>query len=276
VIAAVRGVLRTLGFEHQELRLSHTGIIRAILATAGYTPEEQLALYDRLIEGDLTIFRDIELRLPQARAPISMLMDLTGGRVEGLENLRSAFASSLPGIVQPIQELRTIGSTLAAAGCEYVLDLTIVRGFEYYTGPVFQMLIDGQNVAGGGRYDGLIASQEGHSVPACGFAISVEPLMRLLPESQQTANADGISVVPAGNTPEVTAAALTAALQLHDEGFGAELIAAGRAAGDRWRLTVDRQDGKSRYWLKDALTGTTFDAETLEAVQDALRRGGGQ
>jgi histidyl-tRNA synthetase len=273
VIEIVRAVLRQLGFPSPALRLSHTGIVRAVLATAGYSEEEQLALYDRVIEGDLGVFGEIDRRLPQAGAPLEMLRGLIGGRVDGLENLRSAFAASLPRIQQPLDELRTIAAALEAVGCPYELDLTMVRGFEYYTGPVFQVLIGGQNVAGGGRYDGLVSSQEGHSVPACGFAISVEPLLSLLSETAVAAEPAMVEVRPAGSSPEAVATALEAVSDLHRLGHAAELIAAGRSPRARLRLIADGEAGRRSYTLEDRERGETRQVETLQSLAGLLDGG---
>jgi histidyl-tRNA synthetase len=67
-----------------------------------------------------------------------------------------------------------------------------VRGLEYYTGPVYEVELtfpvegdDGKpvrfgSVAGGGRYDGLVARFRGEPVPATGFSIGVSRLMAAL------------------------------------------------------------------------------------------------
>ncbi len=270
VIELVRAVLRDLGIDEPVLRLSHTGILRAILATAGYSEEEQLALYDRVIEGDAGVFGEIDRRLPQAGAPLGMLRDLSGGRVQGLENLSSAFAASLPRVQQPLHELRTIASALDAAGCSYELDLTMVRGFEYYTGPVFQMLIGDQNVAGGGRYDGLVSSQEGHSVPACGFAVSVEPLVALLAGGEAEPRPADVDVAPQGAEPQTLAAATAAVTVLHARGYGARLVPAGSERA-RFQLSV----AENGYLLHDRDGGRDAGGESLEAVLAALLNRGG-
>jgi histidyl-tRNA synthetase len=272
VIAVVRGVLRRLGFERLTLRLSHTGIIRSILATAGYSPEEQLTLYDRLIDGDPSVWPEIAGALPQTGAPLTMLRDLTGGQVHGLANLQSALGPTLPAIVPPIEELRTIASSLELAGCSYELDLTIVRGFEYYTGPVFQVLIDGENVAGGGRYDGLIASQEGHSVPACGFAISIEPLLDRLDNPRPGEEINLIDVSIAGRSPSVLASALGLVTELHEQGYDAELVAQPLFKG-RWTIEVSDRDGRAAYRLRDLTAGSSFDAATVNEVTQRIERG---
>jgi histidyl-tRNA synthetase len=70
--------------------------------------------------------------------------------------------------------------------------LSVVRGLEYYTGPVYEVELtfpvsgdDGKpvrfgSVAGGGRYDGLVARFRGEAVPATGFSIGVSRLLAAL------------------------------------------------------------------------------------------------
>ncbi len=72
------------------------------------------------------------------------------------------------------------------------IDHSVVRGLEYYTGPVYEVELtfpvsgdDGKpvrfgSVGGGGRYDGLIARFRGEAVPATGFSIGVSRLLAAL------------------------------------------------------------------------------------------------
>ena len=73
-----------------------------------------------------------------------------------------------------------------------LIDPSVVRGLEYYTGPVFEAELtfetpgeDGKpirfgSVGGGGRYDGLVARFRGEAVPATGFSIGVSRLLSAL------------------------------------------------------------------------------------------------
>ncbi len=72
-----------------------------------------------------------------------------------------------------------------------MIDPSVVRGLEYYTGPVYEIELtfpvageDGTprfgSVGGGGRYDGLVARFRGESVPATGFSIGVSRLLAAL------------------------------------------------------------------------------------------------
>jgi histidyl-tRNA synthetase len=92
------------------------------------------------------------------------------------------------------RELFELGKLLNSAGYEdrVKIDVTCVRGLEYYTGPVYEaeLLFDVTNekgekvvfgsVGGGGRYDGLVKRFTGQDVPATGFSIGVSRLMTAL------------------------------------------------------------------------------------------------
>jgi histidyl-tRNA synthetase len=94
-----------------------------------------------------------------------------------------------------IQDLRKISTLFAAAGYDdgrIRIDPSVVRGLEYYTGPVLEADLtfeiadeDGKlvrfgSVGGGGRYDGLIGRFRGENVPATGFSIGVSRLYAAL------------------------------------------------------------------------------------------------
>ncbi len=94
-----------------------------------------------------------------------------------------------------VQELEGIYSYLEAAGYgpdRIAINTSVVRGLEYYTGPVFEaeLLFDVTNekgevvrfgsVGGGGRYDGLVSRFMSQPVPATGFSIGVSRLMTAL------------------------------------------------------------------------------------------------
>jgi histidyl-tRNA synthetase len=75
-------------------------------------------------------------------------------------------------------DVRTL---LEAAGIEYAIDATLVRGLDYYTRTVFEFessaLGAQSGVAGGGRYDGLIEELGGAPTPGVGWAAGVERIL---------------------------------------------------------------------------------------------------
>jgi histidyl-tRNA synthetase len=110
-----------------------------------------------------------------------------------------------------LAELAEMERLLAAAGYDgnrVAVDASVVRGLDYYTGPVFEAQLtfevrneDGQlvrfgSVGGGGRYDDLVARFTGERVPATGFSVGVSRLQTAL-------SALGTTSVGAANGPVV-------------------------------------------------------------------------
>ena len=95
---------------------------------------------------------------------------------------------------QGLQELEDIDRLVSSAGYSdrIRIDPSVVRGLEYYTGPVYEveLLLDTKDekgrpvrfgsVGGGGRYDGLVSRFRGEPVPATGFSIGVSRLQAAL------------------------------------------------------------------------------------------------
>jgi histidyl-tRNA synthetase len=102
--------------------------------------------------------------------------------------------SDSPISAEGINELSSIAELLAASGYadRVRIDPSVVRGLEYYTGPVYEveLLLETKDekgrpvrfgsVGGGGRYDGLVSRFRGEPVPAAGFSIGVSRLQAAL------------------------------------------------------------------------------------------------
>lgn len=69
---------------------------------------------------------------------------------------------------------------LDAIGIKYTIDPYIVRGLDYYTKTVFEIIYKDLTVCGGGRYDKLIEELGGPDMPAFGFAAGLERLIMTL------------------------------------------------------------------------------------------------
>ena len=110
-------------------RLSHPGIIRAVLAQAGLEPAEQVRAYDRILEGDASVVGELEERLPDVGAPLPLLLEGEGSGGAYLANLRSAFAAALPALAPPLDELSVVVGALAALGVRVsVADAMLAQG----------------------------------------------------------------------------------------------------------------------------------------------------
>ncbi|MBR0366685.1 MAG: histidine--tRNA ligase [Clostridia bacterium] len=72
---------------------------------------------------------------------------------------------------------------LDGMGINYTVDPGIVRGLDYYTKTVFEIISGGFTVCGGGRYDGLVEEIGGKACPAVGFGLGIERLLLRLEET---------------------------------------------------------------------------------------------
>lgn len=81
-----------------------------------------------------------------------------------------------------------VKSSLESLGIPFVEDSTLVRGLDYYSHTVFEIISDipelgkANTLCGGGRYDGLIELLGGPSTPGIGFAMGIERIIILLKE----------------------------------------------------------------------------------------------
>ncbi|SEF65053.1 histidine--tRNA ligase [Bosea lathyri] len=106
-----------------------------------------------------------------------------------------SIAMEKPALYEGVSTLDDMSKLLVAAGYgpdRIRIDPSVVRGLEYYTGPVYEVELtfpvtndDGQivrfgSVAGGGRYDGLVGRFRPEPVPATGFSIGVSRLYSAL------------------------------------------------------------------------------------------------
>jgi histidyl-tRNA synthetase len=133
---------------------------------------------DRVVSDDSEANRDVRKNLNNAAIVHSLLLSF------GWNDLAW----------NGIQELQTISDLVESSGYSdrIRIDPSVVRGLEYYTGPVFEAELtfevkddDGRpvrfgSVGGGGRYDGLVARFRAEPVPATGFSIGVSRLLAAL------------------------------------------------------------------------------------------------
>ncbi len=120
--------------------------------------------------------------------------ELTDTQIAGIVDAISGAPKATGGATAGDQELAEIASLVNAAGYgdRVRIDKTVVRGLEYYTGPVYEVELTFEikdekgrpvrfgSVGGGGRYDGLVSRFRGEPVPATGFSIGVSRLQAAL------------------------------------------------------------------------------------------------
>ena len=100
---------------------------------------------------------------------------------------------------------QTVQAVLSRNELAFRVEPRLVRGLDYYTSTVFEIVSEGLGaqdaIVGGGRYDGLVAELGGQPLPAIGFAIGEDRLVEVLPQvfTSEFGTPAPITVVTAGN-----------------------------------------------------------------------------
>lgn len=210
VIAACVGLLEQAGLkpDNVKVRISDRNLIASMLKEQKLPDDklvQALQLLDRRkksdakefrqsfdeLVGDLTLFdQNCEMcaKLIGAGAP-----EITFG------------GSDEPDTRFDFMPLRRLWNDLRSLGIAdwCVVDLSIARGLAYYTGMVFEIIVDGERaVAGGGRYDNLIELFGGPSTPAVGFGMG-DVVLSLVLQDKGLMPSDAELMQIAGQSPDV-------------------------------------------------------------------------
>ena len=170
---------------------------------------------------------------------------------------------------------------LDALGIAYSLNPRLVRGLDYYTHTAFEFTTTALGAQGaviaGGRYDGLVETMGGPSVPGVGWAGGIERLSLLLDE--EPAAPRPIAVVPIGAEAARTALKLTQRLRaagfVADLGFGGNvgkrMKRANKLGACAALLLGEDELAQNSATLRDLDTGEQ-DLVSLEALEERLAR----
>jgi len=214
-------VLSKLGLNNVEVTLSHAGLIRAFLDEMELDPQEHGRLFDRMLDGELKTLADIKPVKPELIQVLSLLLKLKGKSPGLLKNIRVISEKTLPGLMPTLDNFITVIDLMERTGCNYKIDLSSGKGFEYYTGVIFHFCIGQEIVGGGGRYDQLIPQMGGSDMPAAGFAMYMDDLSRIIKvEGNETINTNRVLL---DISPKVVKEGFKMAALLREAGLIVEL-----------------------------------------------------
>jgi histidyl-tRNA synthetase len=267
-------VLKRLGLKGVELRLSHAGLVKALLERLGLSSEEQNRVFDQILDGNTEALARVRRENPELEGALFPLLNLKGQSPGFLKNLKALLTPNLPEISSPLDDFLHTVALLEALGCRYQIDIASGAGFEYYTGMIFQLLAGGEKIGGGGRYDALIPAMGGGDVPACGFALYLDRLMGLVkPEVIGGPVPERIMVrVPSGDA-DALKEAFKIAGSLREAGHVAEFDLTGEETGLRW--VVEVRSLEPVFILNDLVKNKKFEASTIDGVLELLEGDGG-
>ena len=191
LILATSTLVGKLDFENFTIRINDRRILKAMAAYSGFEADSYDTVFIILDKMDKIGLEGVEEELKKEGFPeeavskyLALFQKVTPD-LEGVKYLKETLngvldektADDLALIIESVETVRT-------ANFKIVFDPTLVRGMSYYTGPIFEISIDGfsGSVGGGGRYDEMIGRFTGNQTPACGFSIGFERIVMLLLE----------------------------------------------------------------------------------------------
>ncbi len=191
LILATSTLVGKLDFENFTIRINDRKILKAMAAYSGFAPESYDTVFIILDKMDKIGLDGVKEELEKegfAKEAIEKYLGLFEKVTPDLAGVRF-LKETLKGVLdeKTAEDLETIIESVEAvktADFKIVFDPTLVRGMSYYTGPIFEISIDGfgGSVGGGGRYDEMIGRFTGNQTPACGFSIGFERIVMLLLE----------------------------------------------------------------------------------------------
>jgi histidyl-tRNA synthetase len=196
MVAITAEILSTLGFETFLIKINNRKILNGITQYAGLPSDMTQEVCRSIDKLDKMPWEEVEKELQQKEIQAEAIEKLRALMQQQLtlDNLSSAL-SGIETALEGIAETRQIFTYLEALGVDkkhYCFDLSLARGLDYYTGPIFETKLTDQphmgSLTGGGRYDGLIGMLSGREMPAVGTTLGLDRIftamqqLKMLPE----------------------------------------------------------------------------------------------
>jgi histidyl-tRNA synthetase len=274
LLLATDRVLKALGVGKFKIRISDKQLLTMVLRRIG-TPVEKLPGVAVAIDKmDKLSFDDVKKEIAGL-----------GLESENLEKIALFLNSAKSGfldlslfkevkITELGKKIQSLCDRVKAVNPEanVVFDPLLVRGFDYYTGPVFEINVEDKDfsfsIGGGGRYDGLIEKLGGpKDTPAVGLSLGFERILTILLEKNTSGLQALQSRVLIVNNGQTEKDILDLAEKLRSGGLSVETVLESKKMGQQ--LEAAQKNG-IEFAVTDFKPGVeTFKVRRLSTRQDA-------
>jgi histidyl-tRNA synthetase len=194
----IHDLMRAIGFSRFTIRLNNRLVLNGLLEKLDLRERstEVLRALDKLpkigverVAQEMTVTAETT---PEQAAQVLRLAKLKGPNTEVLEQLRTLVDGNENGLLG-VSRLEEILAGVQAAGVDsarLVLDVSIARGLDYYTGAIFETFLDDLpsigSVCSGGRYDNLAGLYTKQDLPGIGASLGLDRLLAAMEELGMT------------------------------------------------------------------------------------------
>ncbi len=192
-VSVLTDALDAVNLTQAVVSINHRKLLEAMARLAG-VPESHAPTVFRAIDkldkiGADGVRRELAATgVDDAAASRVVAMVTRTGSNEELLAAAATDLDGIPGGAEAVAELRELVGYLEALNVRsgsWKIDLSLARGIDYYTGPVFEARVEEPkigSVAGSGRYDGLVGAFLGRPVPATGMSLGLERILEVVQE----------------------------------------------------------------------------------------------
>jgi histidyl-tRNA synthetase len=234
VIALAAHCLEELGLEDFEIHIGNLGIIRGILSQAEVSSQAQDQIMAIIDKGEVEELRKFLEDMALDLACKNMLLEIIGlqGHREVLKEVDKIIGDNFQAR-DAFQELEGLLEVLDSVGfSNYIVNLGIARGLDYYSGTVFEIYVHGlgaqKQISGGGTYN-LIEVFGGEKVESTGFAFGFDRVVEALNQQGTDLPLDKVvEVFVAPISPEVKLKSFEITKKLREVGIPTETDLAGK------------------------------------------------
>jgi histidyl-tRNA synthetase len=236
-VSTAMDALKALELGDFEIRINNRKILEGMVESLDIVDKSATKVFralDRLDKvGEEGVRKELS-RFGLNKDKIERILGFTHYRGrEALGYAESEFGSSKV-TLEGLKELRRLEelSDVFGLGNLLCIDFSLVRGLDYYTGPVFEVKTRTAKIgslAGGGRYDGLIEKFGGVPTPATGISLGIERLYEILSDKIKGENKTSPTQVFVANVnDEVALDAIKISRELIKRGISTEVDIMGR------------------------------------------------
>ncbi len=228
IIACTIAVFSALGFEKFILRISNRKLLSALVKYAGVEESKVMDVFRAIDKLDKMGENSVKNELLEkgmtdnAVKKILAFVKISGEPDKVLSETKKLVKCIKEG-EEGIEELRQLVDYLRKMKVEpkFRIDLSLARGLDYYTGPVFEVFAEEGigSVAGGGRYDKMIGLFSGKDVPATGISLGIERIMEVVRERKMVTSENKVKVFVAGVNESVALSCLDVVQVLRRNGI---------------------------------------------------------
>ena len=280
VIACIYDALKTFNLPKMLIRISNRKVLAGFLSSLGLSEKtsEISGVIDHAEKVPLEKSKEAlrELQLTDEQVEKVTAFAFTRGNYDEIEAKLTEIMGDLTPIADGLAELKQVFKILAEKGTgNCIIDFMIIRGLDYYTGTVFEIMLEDYreigSISGGGRYENLASNFTDQKFPGVGGSIGLTRLFFVLREYNliSLAAQKPVNYVILPITENEYEASFTLADQLREQGKTVDIDLTDRKLGDKFNragkiadfaVVVGNDEVISRKFIaKNLQTGETHE-----------------